>query len=116
IGLSAYEYFEKRFGFFARLYSSLGFVLNIFSGIGTTLFLLALAVSAMTHTNTFMILWVVGITVIIVTLMGGIEGVVWLDTVQGIMMIVGGVACLLVLILSVDGGLGEILRVAGENK
>lgn len=116
IGLSAYEYFEKRFGFFARLYSSLGFVLNIFSGIGTTLFLLALAVSEMTHTNTFMILWVVGITVIIVTLMGGIEGVVWLDTVQGIMMIVGGVVCLLVLILSVDGGLGEILRVAGENK
>lgn len=115
IGLSAYEYFEKRFGFFARLYSSLGFVLNIFSGAGTTLFLLALAVSEMTHTNTFLILWVVGITVIIVTLMGGIEGVVWLDTVQGLMMIVGGVICLIVLIASVDGGFGEIIQVANQH-
>lgn len=116
IGLSAYEYFEKRFGFLARLYSSLGFVLNIFSGIGTTLFLLALAVSAMTHTNTFMILWVVGIMMILVTLLGGIEGVIWLDTVQGMMLIFGGIACLLVLIFNIDGGVAEILRVAGEHE
>src|SRR5690625_2841821 len=31
IGLSVYEYFEKRFGYFARLYGSIGFVLNIFT-------------------------------------------------------------------------------------
>lgn len=115
IGLSAYEYFEKRFGLFARLYSSLGFVLNIFSGIGTTLFLLALAVSGMTNANMFAVLWIVGISVILITLLGGIEGVIWLDTVQGIMMIVGGVVCLLVLVFSVQGGLGEIIRIAGEE-
>ena len=31
IGLSAYEYFEKRFGFLARLYGSLAFILTHFS-------------------------------------------------------------------------------------
>jgi len=41
IGLSTYEYFEKRFGSFARYYSSLGFVLTHFSKMGTVFFLLA---------------------------------------------------------------------------
>src|SRR5918993_515803 len=48
IGLSTYEYFEKRFGTFARYYSSLGFVLRQFSGMGTVFFLLALALTNMT--------------------------------------------------------------------
>ncbi len=37
IGLSTYEYFERRFGFFARLYSSMAFVLTHFYGYGTLL-------------------------------------------------------------------------------
>src|SRR5699024_12226201 len=85
IGLSVYEYFEKRFGYIARLYGSIGFVLNIFTGMSTTLFLLALAVSEMTNTSTFLILWVIGITFILITLKGGMEGVIWLDVIQGIM-------------------------------
>ncbi|WP_431210782.1 hypothetical protein ACQ86N_33200 [Puia sp. P3] len=43
IGLSTYEYFERRFGVFARYYSSLAFVLRQFSAMGTIFFLLALA-------------------------------------------------------------------------
>src|SRR3954470_8364317 len=35
IRLSTYEYFERRFGSFARYYSSLAFVLRQFSGMGT---------------------------------------------------------------------------------
>ena len=35
IGLSTYEYFEKRFGRFARYYSSSSFILRQFSGMGT---------------------------------------------------------------------------------
>ena len=48
IGLSAYEYFEKRFGYFARVYGSLGFILAHFSKMGSVFFLLSLAVSSMT--------------------------------------------------------------------
>ncbi len=40
IGLSTYEYFEKRFGTFARYYSSSSFILRQFAGMGTVLFLL----------------------------------------------------------------------------
>jgi SSS family solute:Na+ symporter len=49
IGVSTYEYFEKRFGTFARFYSSIGFVLTHFSKMGTVFFLLALALANMTR-------------------------------------------------------------------
>jgi len=45
IGLSAHECFEQRFGFLARLYTSLAFDLAHFSKMGTVFFLLALALS-----------------------------------------------------------------------
>ncbi|HLR37863.1 MAG TPA: hypothetical protein VK084_07450, partial [Chitinophagaceae bacterium] len=115
IGLSVYEYFEKRFGYFARLYGSIGFVLNIFTGMSTTLFLLALALSEMTHSSTFLILWIIGGSFILITLLGGMEGVIWLDVVQGLLLVVGGVVCLILIVNGVDGGLPKIWKVAVEN-
>src|SRR5688572_32529099 len=79
IGLSTYEYFEKRFGSFARYYSSLAFVLRQFSGMGTVLFLLSLALDNMTGGNTIIMITIVGLIIIAVNLLGGIEAVIWLD-------------------------------------
>ncbi|GGH10265.1 sodium/solute symporter [Sphingobacterium alkalisoli] len=115
IGLSTYEYFEKRFGSFARYYSSIAFVLRQFSGMGTVLYLLAIALSSMTDINTYWIIIVVGSIIVIVNLLGGIEAVIWLDVFQGFMLFASGILCLLVLIFSVQGGLPEIWRVASEN-
>ena len=60
IGLSTYEYFEKRFGSFVRYYSSLAFVLRQFSAMGTIFFLLALALSNMIGCNTMLMITVIG--------------------------------------------------------
>lgn len=115
IGLSTYEYFEKRFGNFARYYSSIAFVLRQFSGMGTVLYLLAVALSSMTDINTYWIIIVVGTIIVVVNLLGGIEAVIWLDVFQGFMLFASGILCLLVIIFSVQGGLPEIWRVASEN-
>ena len=104
IGLSAYEYFEKRFGAFARFYSSLGFVLSHFSKMGTVFFLLAMALASMTGANTYATIWGIGLVIIALTLMGGIEAVIWLDVIQGFMLIAGGIVCLLIILYSVEGG------------
>jgi len=112
IGLSAYEYFEKRFGYFARLYSSLGFIFAHFSKMGSVFFLLALAVSSMTGVDTYTIIIVLGIAVILLTLMGGMEAVIWLDVIQGFLLIFGGLITLAIIIMKMDGGLGGILDVA----
>ncbi len=115
IRLSTYEYFERRFGSFARYYSSLAFVLRQFSGMGTVFFLLALALTDMTGGNTFVIISVVGAVIIIVNLLGGIEAVIWLDVFQGFMLFASGIICFCVLLFSIDGGPAEVWRVATAN-
>ncbi|MFC2085298.1 sodium:solute symporter [Bacteroidota bacterium] len=115
IGLSAYEYFEKRFGFFARLYSSVAFALTHFSKMGTVFFLMGLALASMTGVNTYLLVWLIGLIVIFITLKGGIEAVIWLDVIQGFMLIFGGLVVLIIILFSVDGGPSAILNVALEN-
>lgn len=115
IRLSAYEYFEKRFGFLARLYASLGFILNHFAKMGTVFYLISLALSSMTGIDTVHIILVIGIIVIFITMVGGIEAVIWLDVIQGFMLIGGGIISLVIILFSVEGGPGAIWQVALEN-
>src|SRR5690606_32381466 len=115
IGLSTYEYFEKRFGLFARYYSSLAFVLRQFSSMGTVFFLLALALSEMTGGNTFGIIILVGSIIIAINLLGGIEAVIWLDVFQGFMLFASGIICFLVILFSVDGGPAAVWNIAEAN-
>jgi SSS family solute:Na+ symporter len=114
IRLSTYEYFEQRFGSFARYYSSIAFVLRQFSGMGTVLFLLAIALNNIIGGNMVLVVCVVGLIIIVVNLLGGIEAVIWLDVFQGFMLFASGIICLSVLLFSTDGGPAEVFRVA-EN-
>lgn len=115
IRLSAYEYFERRFGFMARLYSSLGFILNHFAKMGTVFYLISLALSGMTGINTAYIILIIGVVVVLITMIGGMEAVIWLDVIQGFLLIVGGMISLGILLFSVEGGPGAIWNVAMEN-
>jgi SSS family solute:Na+ symporter len=115
IKLSAYEYFEQRFGFFARIYSSLGFFLAHFSKMGTVFFLLALAFSKMTGFDTVTMIWITGFVVVFITLIGGIESIIWLDVFQGLLLIVGGIVALSIIIFTTNGGLPAIWNVAQAN-
>ncbi|MBE0654667.1 MAG: sodium transporter, partial [Bacteroidales bacterium] len=115
IGISAYEYFERRFGYFARLYSSLGFILAHFSKMGTVFYLLGLAIASLIGLDTLTVIWILGAIIIVITLMGGIEAVIWLDVIQGFLLIAGGIAALLILIITPEGGPAAIWEVAKEN-
>src|SRR5688572_11074666 len=48
VGMSAYEYFEKRFGRPARVYAAIAFSLAHFSKMGFVLYLMALTIASMT--------------------------------------------------------------------
>ena len=104
IGLSTYEYFEERFGSFARYYSSSSFVLRQFSSMGTVLFLMAVALSNLT-----------GGIIIMVNLKGGIKAVIWFDVFQGFMLLLSGFVYLGLLIYGIKGGLPAAWKVASEN-
>ncbi|MDR0989626.1 MAG: sodium:solute symporter [Prevotellaceae bacterium] len=115
IKLSTYEYFERRFGLFARIYSSLAFILTHFSKMGTVFFLVSLALAPFLGVNIYTILVVLGVAIILLTLMGGIEGVIWMDVIQGFLLIGGGVICALILLFAPEGGPWEFFAVANAN-
>lgn len=114
IQLSAYEYFERRFGFFARFYSSLAFTLGHFSKMGTVFFLVGLALSTFLNTNIYFIILFLGIAIIILTLLGGMEAIIWMDVIQGFMLIGGGLICIGLLLFMPEGGPGTVFSVANE--
>lgn len=115
IQVSTYEYFERRFGFFARLYSSLAFLMTHFTKMGTVFFLLSVALSKMIGMDATLILWILGGSIIILTITGGMEAVIWLDVIQGILLMIGGLICLGILLFSPPGGPAAIWKVAQEN-
>ena len=104
IRLSVYEYFEHRFGKFARFYGSSAFVLGHFSKMGTILFLVSLAMSRFMNMDIILIIVVLGIVVTALKLMGGIEAVIWMDVIQGFMLILGGVICISILLIRPENG------------
>ena len=114
IKLSTYEYFERRFGLFARIYSSLAFILTHFSKMGTVFFLVAMAMSPFLGIDIYTIIIVLGIAIILLTLLGGIEAVIWMDVVQGFMLIGGGIICALILLFKPEGGPSSVIATANE--
>ena len=76
--VSAYEYFEKRFGGWGRSYASFVYILYAVYRVGTVLFLLALPVKVLTGWSLGSIIIVVGILVTVYTVLGGL-GSCYLD-------------------------------------
>ncbi len=114
IQLSAYEYLEKRFGLPARIYGNIAFIVVHFGKMGAILYLLCLAISGMTGWNIFVLIAIVGLSTIIYTYFGGIEGVIWSDVLQGFLLIFGGIISLFYLLFSNPGGAEYLISQAHE--
>ncbi len=115
VGVSAYEYFGKRFGYGARVYSSLGFSLGHFSKMGFVFYLLALTVHSMTGWNLVSVIILSGVVTIFYTLIGGLEAVIWTEVLQGIIMWVGIFVVLAVLLVIPPGGASAAFSLAWEK-
>ncbi|MBR2103497.1 MAG: sodium:solute symporter [Prevotella sp.] len=114
IRLSTYEYFERRFGAFARFYSSVAFVLEHFSKMGTILYLMGIAMATFTGIRITYIIVFIGLVVILLTYLGGMEAIIWMDVVQGFLLILGGCLTVGMLFWLTDGGPSTIFSVAAE--
>ena len=112
IRLSTYEYFERRFGFFARMYSSLAFMLTHFSKMGTVSYLVSIALASFTHFPILTIMLCLSFAIITLTMLGGMEGVIWMDVVQGFLLVGGGLLCLGILLFRPAAGPVETMHQA----
>ncbi|MGD0128338.1 MAG: sodium:solute symporter [Terriglobia bacterium] len=115
VGVSAYEYFGKRFGYGVRVYSSVAFAATHFFKMGFVFYLLALTVSGMTGWKTERVIILVGIVTMGYTLIGGIEAVVWADVFQGFLLWVVVFICLGFLLFLPPGGPAQALQTAWQS-
>lgn len=94
VGMSAYEFIGRRFGFGGRMYTSFGFLMSRTLGIGVALVTTSIAVNVMTGWDIGAVIIGIGLFTALYTLFGGITAVVFTDVVQGVFLILGGLAIL----------------------
>ncbi|MBN2132336.1 MAG: sodium:solute symporter [Sedimentisphaerales bacterium] len=113
--VSAYALLEHRFGAWARVYASTFYLLTQIARIGIVMYLMALPLAVIFGWDIRVIIVVTGLSVTLYAFVGGIVGVIWADAIQAIVLMVGAVVCLVVMLLGIDGGPGEVFRVAAEQ-
>ena len=104
-----------RFGYWARCYVAVCYLLTQMARIGSILLLLALPINTMFGWDIQTIIIVTGIVTLVYTLMGGIAAVVWTDAIQGIILIVGAIACAIILTFSMPEGPGQLFEIASAD-
>lgn len=114
---SAYEYLSKRFNMSVRLFASGLFTLFHISRMGIVMALTALALSAVTPLSASDSVLIMGVLCLIYCTMGGIEAVIWTDTLQTIVLLIGAVICFVTIITGLDGGLTDFITIGfNDNK
>src|SRR3954447_18535593 len=76
VGMSAYEYFEKRFGYGVRAYSALAFTAGHFSKMGFVFYTITTAICGMTGWDKYQVIVGVGVVTVFFTLIGGLEAII----------------------------------------
>ena len=112
---SAYAYMEQKFGTWARIYVSFCYLLTQVMRIGTILYLLGLTLNTFMGFNLSAVIILTGLIVAVYSVFGGIQAVVWTDAIQGIILIIGAVICLLYILLGSDLGAKEIMEIALDD-
>jgi SSS family transporter len=100
---SAYEYLELRFSRSVRLFGSVSFALFHLFRMAVVMSLTALALAVATPLTPLESVLIMGILSIAYCTIGGIEAVIWTDTVQTVVLFGGAVVALYLLISGTTG-------------
>jgi len=109
--VSAYTHLEHRFGPWARTYAVVCFLLTQLARMGSIFLGIALSLQALTGFSMTFIIAVVGSCIILYTVMGGMEAVIWTEVVQGVIKTGGALLILGLVVADMPGGAGQILQI-----
>jgi SSS family solute:Na+ symporter len=113
--ISAYTHFEKRFGPWARVYAVICFLLTQIARMGSVFFGIALSLQALTGLSMKAIMIVMGISIILYTVSGGIKAVIWTEVVQAIIKTLGAILIIYLVVNSIPGGFDKIIQIGNAN-
>ena len=101
---SAYEYLEKRFSRSVRLFGSASFTLFHVFRMAVVMSLTGLALAVATPLTPIQSVLLMGILSILYCTMGGVEAVIWTDTIQTFVLLGGAILAIALLVTGSDGG------------
>lgn len=107
---SAYEYLSKRFNMPVRLFASGLFMLFHIGRMGIVMALTALALAAVTPLNAQQCVLIMGGLCLIYCTLGGVEAVIWTDTIQTLVLLLGAVLCFVYILSGIDGGFAGFIE------
>lgn len=110
VRFSAYEFLEARFGYWARAYVVVSYVVLQIIRVAMVLLLVALAVAPLLEWQIIPTLILLGTLVIIYDTLGGIQAVIWTDVIQVVILLVGALWCLFALTFGLPGGISEFIE------
>jgi SSS family solute:Na+ symporter len=113
--ISAYTHLEHRFGPWARTYAVICFLLTQLARIGSIFYGIALTLQALSGFSMDVIMIVTGVCIIIYTVLGGIEAVIWTEVVQGIIKTVGALLIIGLIVYDMPGGIAKIVEIGQVN-
>lgn len=107
---SAYEYLSLRFNMPVRLLASGLFSLFHISRMGIVMALTSLALAAVTPLDAWQCVLIMGLLCIAYSTLGGVEAVIWTDTVQTIVLVLGAIVCVVFLMAGIEGGFSAFVE------
>lgn len=114
-GLSSiYEYLERRFGASSRTVMSLLFMMSQSITTATILTATAIVVTFVTGIEPRTAIVVMSVIVVVYTLMGGMNAVIWTDVLQGVILFIGAGIVLYFLLIDV-APLSDALTVLADD-
>lgn len=109
---SAYEYLEQRFSRGVRLFGSGSFTLFHLFRMAVVMSLTGLALAVATPLTAGQSVLLMGVLSILYCAMGGIEAVIWTDTLQTVVLLGGALLAMGFLLVGADGGPAGALQSA----
>lgn len=92
--ISAYTHLEQRFGAWARNYAMLCFIMTQLARMGTIFYGVALMLNTLSGISMYWIIVVLGCCIILYTVLGGMEAVIWTEVIQAIIKTLGALLIL----------------------
>lgn len=114
---STYEFILNRWGPSVQRFTSLIFLVTRILADGVRLFMTAIPLALITGWSYPLSIAIIGIFTLVYTLVGGIRAVIWADSIQFFIYLLGAGVGFWILVHAVEGGWGEIIRSAtSQNK
>lgn len=113
--VSAYQYLEMKYGYWARCYVAICYLLTQVCRVGSILLLLALPINTMFGWDISTIIIVTGLLTLVYSVLGGISAVVWTDAIQGIILIIGALVCAAIITFGMPEGPSQVFTIAAAD-